>query len=132
MATRGVTFTVTDPTTLVTETCFACGVLFAMTEEFRAQRLKERERGSFYCPNGHAQHYLGKSDAEKAREAEQHVEELRLRLAAERDQRIATERELKRHQKRATAGACPCCNRTFVQLARHMKTKHPDFAPAGA
>lgn len=28
---------------------------------------------------------------------------------------------------RAANGVCPCCHRTFKQLARHMKTKHPDF-----
>lgn len=25
-------------------------------------------------------------------------------------------------------GVCPCCNRTFVELARHIATKHPDYA----
>ena len=24
-------------------------------------------------------------------------------------------------------GVCPCCTRTFPNLAAHMKTKHPDF-----
>lgn len=28
------------------------------------------------------------------------------------------------------AGMCPCCRRTFKQLAEHMKSKHPDFDPA--
>tara|TARA_Y100000310_G_scaffold338946_1_gene430083 strand:- start:1163 stop:1354 length:192 start_codon:yes stop_codon:yes gene_type:complete len=28
---------------------------------------------------------------------------------------------------RAKAGVCPCCNRTFQNLSRHMETKHPDF-----
>ncbi len=31
-------------------------------------------------------------------------------------------------KKRAANGVCPCCNRTFSDLARHMKAKHPDFA----
>lgn len=31
-------------------------------------------------------------------------------------------------RKRAANGVCPCCNRTFVQLARHMATQHPDYA----
>jgi hypothetical protein len=26
-------------------------------------------------------------------------------------------------------GVCPCCNRTFQQLARHMKAKHPGYGP---
>lgn len=35
-------------------------------------------------------------------------------------------REAERLRRRTAAGVCPCCNRSFVQLARHMKTKHPD------
>lgn len=30
-------------------------------------------------------------------------------------------------KKRAANGVCPCCNRTFVDLARHMAGKHPTF-----
>jgi DNA repair exonuclease SbcCD ATPase subunit len=33
-----------------------------------------------------------------------------------------------RIKNRASNGVCPCCNRTFQNLARHMHTKHPDFA----
>lgn len=33
----------------------------------------------------------------------------------------------KRVVKRAAVGVCPCCTRTVHQLARHMKTKHPEF-----
>lgn len=32
-----------------------------------------------------------------------------------------------RMRNRAAAGVCPCCNRTFSQLATHMKKQHPDF-----
>lgn len=35
-------------------------------------------------------------------------------------------RKAKSLSDRAHAGVCPCCNRTFKQLAAHMKTKHPD------
>lgn len=28
--------------------------------------------------------------------------------------------------KRSAASACPCCKRTFRQLARHMAAKHPE------
>ena len=69
MATRGKTFTIIEPTTFVTETCYLCGVLFAMTEQYHAQRVDAAEKGSFYCPNGHQQHYVGKSAKEKAADA---------------------------------------------------------------
>ena len=29
--------------------------------------------------------------------------------------------------KRIKNGICPCCNRTFKQLAAHMKNKHPEY-----
>jgi hypothetical protein len=30
-------------------------------------------------------------------------------------------------RKRIQSGVCPCCNRTFENLGRHMKSKHPAF-----
>lgn len=32
-----------------------------------------------------------------------------------------------RIKNRVKHGVCPCCQRTFRQLAAHMKSKHPDF-----
>lgn len=40
--------------------------------------------------------------------------------------RKKAERAPKQAQTRIGAGICPCCNRTFSQLARHMQSKHPD------
>lgn len=128
---------------LVTETCCECGLLFAMTEDFKNEKLKYREshnRRSFYCPNGHQQHYLGETEETKLRR-----ERDRLKNDADWQRRRREEAEARaKHQehrangykghatrvtKRAKAGVCPCCNRTFQQLARHMATKHPTFAP---
>ena len=39
----------------------------------------------------------------------------------------ATKGVVTRLKKRAIAGVCPCCNRTFQQLAAHMAHKHPDY-----
>ena len=122
---RGTEYTVQRPITFEIEECCNCGVLFAMTAEFAKDRHRRKEAASFYCPNGHAQHYMGKTDAQKLREAE-------AALSAERDQRLAAERELRRIGQRAKGGACPCCKRTFVQLSRHMKAKHPDYPPAAS
>lgn len=30
---------------------------------------------------------------------------------------------------RVANGVCPCCNRHFENLERHMKGQHPDFQP---
>lgn len=141
---RGMTVTVEQK--LVTETCCNCGMLFAMTEEY-VRRRRNAPGSKFHCPDGHPQHYTGKSEAAKLRE--QLEEERRLRERAQQniamwqdDARSAREEaEHQRHRangykghatkitKRAKAGVCPCCNRTFAQLARHMATQHPTFTP---
>ena len=116
--------TIDRVTTFVVEDCCNCFIPFAMTSEFEARRRKDK--ATFYCPNGHPQHYLGKSDEQKLREAQQQL------ASANEDARIQAARaskaeaEAARLKKRASGGVCPCCNRSFVQLARHMKTKHPD------
>lgn len=47
------------------ETCVteSCGVAFWIDEKLQ-QRLVETKR-NFYCPNGHAMHYLGETDKVK-------------------------------------------------------------------
>ena len=35
-------------------------------------------------------------------------------------------------QYRVGHGVCPCCNRTFGDLYRHMSTKHPGYAAEAA
>ena len=125
---RGTTLSVKTETEFYIESCFACGCLFGMTMDFKDAR--QRNKDTFYCPAGHPQHYLGKSDKELRREAE-------ARARAAEDQALAAKQELARVKReakaeqtrlaqRARGGVCPCCNRSFVQLARHMKTKHPE------
>lgn len=125
---RATTLSMKTEVVFYIEECCNCGVLFGMTQEFHDQRYKDGESRNFYCPNGHSQCYAKKSDARLRKDAEKKAEEARLALQAERDQREAAERELERLNKRTAGGACPHCNRTFVQLARHIKTKHPDHA----
>ena len=35
--------------------------------------------------------------------------------------------QVTRIKKRVANGVCPCCNRTFKDLAAHMSTQHPDY-----
>lgn len=48
------------------------------------------------------------------------------RNAAQRALR-ATKGRLTKTKKRIANGVCPCCNRHFVNLERHMTGKHPDY-----
>jgi hypothetical protein len=127
-------------------TCWKCKERFGLADETEA--LLRRSGRSFCCPWGHSAVFKeGKTDAELLQE--QLDAERRQRQSAE--QRIAmyadearSEREIAARErrrangykghatritKRAKAGVCPCCNRTFKQLAQHMANKHPQFTP---
>ena len=43
--------------------------------------------------------------------------------------RIKAEKETKRLKRLASGGVCPCCNRTFSNMARHMRSQHPEQFP---
>lgn len=120
-------------TQLVTEVCCNCGVSFAMPEELHIKALADHGR-SFYCPNGHSQHYIGKTEAEKLRENLERERARAGRYAAERDQTEARLRAQKgattKLRKRIAAGCCPVCRRNFQALADHIASQHPDFRDA--
>jgi len=113
--------------------CPRCGVLFAVTEE-----LDDRWRSngkSFYCPNGHSMSYTDNTE-KRLREAKDALARERARNDQLRAEREAAERkasaakgQVTKIRNRVARGVCPCCNRTFADLAAHMATKHPDYAP---
>lgn len=112
---------------MVTEICYKCSIAFGMPSDMKAVLL--RDRTNFYCPNGHVQQYVGKSDAEKLKEANDLLELKRKQLNDEQSKRWEVEeknRKLDAKLKRVHKGVCPCCNRSFENLRRHMETKHPE------
>lgn len=132
--------TTLDATTkMAVEECCNCGMIFAMPVSFKNDRLERRKNDmTFYCPRGHAQHYTGKSREQKLREEldaeRRRRESAEQNIAFEQDQRRSAERsaaaykgQATRLRTRAKAGICPCCNRHFVQLERHMASQHPGF-----
>lgn len=125
---RGQVVRINQPVELTVEECCACGLLFGMTTEYRDRRLDDHKL--FYCPNGHSQGYRGESEAEKnarlLREEQARHKRTLERENAERQAKEVAEAKAERLKKRAAAGVCHCCNRTFQQLARHMADKHPE------
>ena len=124
---------------LVVDVCW-CGMRHAIPEElyeFQQRQHRDGEKQTdIYCPLGHPHVISGEGEAARLRKQLEHAER---RRQAERDLREDTERRLAaqrgattRARKRATAALCPCCNRSFVQLRRHMETKHPDYDPERA
>ena len=102
--------------------CGECGVFFWVAQEYHRER---KEYGlSWYCPNGHERVYR-ESDANRLK---RELKEAQAKLANTQFELMAAENRIGRLEKRAKNGTCPCCHRQFVQLARHMKSKLPDFA----
>lgn len=92
----------------------------------------------FYCYRGHRQYFPGKSDEEKLKEqlenkerelasANKRREWTQQELEHEKRSKAAIKGQVTKMKKRAANGVCPCCKRTFANLASHMKTKHPKY-----
>lgn len=109
--------------------CWSCGLPFAMPEAWARKRSEEGK--SFYCPKGCHLSY-GQSEVEKERarreRAERRADSYRRDYEHESRRSAAYRGHLTRVKKRVGSGVCPCCKRTFKQLAAHMKRKHPDYA----
>lgn len=111
---------------LETTCCASCGMEFAVPVFWI--KAKRDQNGSLWCPNGHSLQFNGEtsdqkiaranSQREAAETAKRFAEGL---LAAER---LNHKKELERRDKRAHAGVCMQCNRTFVNVSRHMASKH--------
>lgn len=129
------------------ETCCVhhCKVQFFLPEELYQAALHSRgpiNQGGiqFYCPYGHQQHYIkGESPEDKLRRERdvlaQRVVQKDDEIRYQQNLRQGTERRLSavkgmvtRIKNRVGHGVCPCCDRSFQNLTRHMSHKHPDYA----
>jgi DNA repair exonuclease SbcCD ATPase subunit len=121
--------------TLTIKCCPVCSIRYAAPESMFV-RIKERG-GSWHCPNGHVL-VFNESEADglkKALESEkrsseykdQRIKSLNNDLMASSNRLRATKAAKTRLKNRIAVGVCPCCNRTFQDLARHMAGKHPEF-----
>lgn len=103
--------------------CGECGIVFWVPDAFYRERRGDGKGWS--CPNGHSRVFresdVARLERQLKEEKERHQRTLQRANEAE-----ARETRLKR---RVKDGTCPCCKRTFRQLARHMETKHPEFKP---
>lgn len=111
---------------LFTVHCASCGMLFALTKDFEERRRADHKQ--FFCPSGHSNHWDAETDVEKARRERDVARQQIARIEDEKREAIAAkDREIATMRKRSAAGVCPCCNRSFSELRRHMQTKHPKF-----
>lgn len=116
--------------------CITCFVKFGVPHGFTARRREDKK--SFYCPNGHSMSYT-ESEADRLRLERDRLKQQTARLLdealdaraeadVERRRAAAARGQVTKLRKRAANGVCPCCNRTFVNLQRHMASKHANFA----
>lgn len=127
------------PVEFKTITCGSCAMVFAVPTSFHTQCLDDGR--SFRCPNvscqwdsqsytetatGNLKKELAKQKrrtewAEKSRDrAQERAEHHQHRANGYKGQMV-------KQKKRAAKGVCPCCNRSFVNVARHMASKHPEY-----
>lgn len=107
-----------------------CGHTIYMSSTLNKQL--RRSHNIFYCTYcGNTNHYPQKSREEKLKAALRSTQD---QLETVRDQRDRKERQRRvekaaktRIKNRVSKGVCPCCNRTFANLAAHMANKHPEF-----
>lgn len=116
--------------------CARCGIDFGIGDEYMSARRKDH--GTFYCPSGHPNWYPEdnteerlRKDLERARKRAQDAweyteRERQRRLTAER-QRAAAKGQVTKIKNRVGKGVCPCCNRTFQNLGKHMAGQHPEW-----
>src|SRR5262245_14216706 len=98
--------------------CGTCGVHHAIP--LAMYDSKHSEGGFWHCPNGHQRGFgTGTVTAERDRlkqQLAQRDDEIAELSAARRKAeagRTAAEKKLAASTKRAMAGVCPCCSRTF-------------------
>lgn len=135
--------TVSISTELHICTC-TCGGVYAITEAYRANAHKNA--GHWTCPYCRGTWGFSESEADRLKSQLAAAEKEKERLSQnvqfyqrKRDEALAEADHFRksrdgvrgamaRERKRVSKGVCPCCNRQFADLHRHMTTKHPTFS----
>ena len=119
-----------------TTVCSECGGVYALTTSYENKRKNDGKRWNCpYCQTSYGysksevaklKEQLAKKERELEREATRH-NWTKSELQDTEHRRRAEKAAKTRIKNRVAVGVCPCCKRTFKQLAAHMKTKHPSY-----
>lgn len=108
-------------------TCW-CGTPFALPQQLL--NAARNAGHTIYCPHGHTVVWK-ETEVDRLRRERDRLKQDAARIEQERWDAIRradkAEAATKRLKKRASAGTCPCCQRTFSNMATHMKKQHPSF-----
>ncbi len=124
--------------------CYTCKCEMLIPDALYESAQRSKGVIAFYCAYGHSQVFVaGESDEQKLRRERdrltQRLAEKDDEIKFQRDLREGAERRLSaargqvtKIKNRVGKGVCPCCNRSFANLHRHMTTEHPTFAAEAA
>lgn len=120
-------------TTIRALDCPDCGLTYGISTAFESKRREDKR--TFYCPNGHAQGFYGKTQTERELDAARALAQREAQRRKWAEQEAADARRsaaahkgwATRVRNRIKNGVCPCCNRSFTNVRRHMSTQHPDY-----
>lgn len=119
---------------LIVHQCW-CGISHAIPQSLHQEAVNNGH--SVWCPLGHSW-VIEETENDKLRKRLQREEAHLCRERARHDQTRSelewTERSRNAHKgaktrlmNRVARGVCPCCQRSFTNLHRHMETKHPNY-----
>ena len=139
------TFTHTIRETFQVVNCANCGVPFGITDDLY-RRVVTDAIGFVSCPAcGRQSHWQESEDQKRIKRLQRELESAKRRAdtsqrraECEADRRLEAEHRLRatkgvvtKMKKRVGKGVCPCCNRHFGNLQKHMESKHPDYTEDG-
>jgi len=128
--------TITIGTELKVIQCGECGGIYALNKRYVD---KKWEDGGYwtcpYCKNGWG---YGESEMDRLKKklskANNDSTFLSNRLAREKASHEQTQMSLRGHKaaktriiNRISKGVCPCCNRYFKDLHKHIENQHPNY-----
>ena len=115
-----------------------CGIQHAVPSSLREEQLRQFNDGrtpeSIYCPLGHQHRPVGLTEVKKLQHRLHQqlaaYDQVKAELRNTENSRRAEKAAKTRLKNRIANGVCPCCHRTFANLARHMGKQHPKYTDA--
>ena len=129
--------TFTETVKFVVEHCYKCGVAFGLPLDLYNSLKIKGQAQTFYCPNGHGQVYA--QSVEQKLRAELATAKSNINFWQESSHRNHQDAQhfkrsrdaykgvLTKTKERVSEGQCPCCQRRFKWLKKHMRDAHPDY-----
>lgn len=121
---------------LAYRTCPVCAIAYAVPADWLER--KRQNGGNWFCPAGHSLVFT-QTEADRLRKqleasirreqsANERAESYRYKRDHQARRAAAAKGQVTKIKRRVSKGICPCCNKTFPNLAAHMEGEHPEYA----